>query len=412
MSTCPLATLATVPKVWRDGTHRSVAPSETIRRVEQVRAAMGITRLADVTGLDAIGIPVVQAVRPNSRSISVAQGKGVSAEAARVSAMMEAIEGFHSERVSVPLVIGSWAELRVGHRIIDVAGLPRPSRSRFHADARILWVGATDLFDGLPTLVPFESVHTDYRLPLPTGSGCFAMTSNGVASGNHLLEALSHALCEVIERDGISMWIARSEHDDVRLDPDTVDSPTCRELLDAYDRAGFDVAIWDGTSDIGVPVLIVAITDRSDGDLVPTFGAHGYGCHPNRDIALSRALTEAAQSRLTHIAGSRDDKTPAEYAYGLTPPVRSSIASQISGTPRRPFQSVATVDFDTLNEDVDWLLDRLRAVGFGEVVYVDLTRPEIGIPVVRVVAPGLELAGITDAVRFGARAARARRAVA
>ena len=60
---------------------------------------MGITRLANITGLDRIGIPVAIAVRPNSRSVSVSQGKGYDLPQAMASALMEACEGFHAEEI-------------------------------------------------------------------------------------------------------------------------------------------------------------------------------------------------------------------------------------------------------------------------------------------------------------------------
>ena len=385
---------------------------ETFARIDRLSSPLGITRLADVTGLDRIGIPVVQAVRPNSRSIAVSQGKGLTAAAARISALMEAIEGYHAERPSVALTMGSWAELRNDHRMVDVLGLPRPTMSRWNEHARILWATAADLVDGEPILVPYEVVHTDYRLPLPTGSGCFAMTSNGVAAGNHLLEALSHGICELIERDAVSLWVADPDANPRRVHLDSIDDPACASLVERYDSAGFDVSVWDATTSIGVPVFVVVATDRHDDDLSPTFGAHGYGCHPNREVALSRALTEAAQARLTHIAGSRDDKTPEEYAYGLSSPVRESIAEQTRGVSMRSFHDVPTQDFGTLNEDVNWMLDQLSNAGFASVSFVDLTIESVGIPVVRVVAPGLELAGITDTVRFGSRATETARRLA
>ena len=66
-------------------------------RVRPFAAQMGITRLGNVTGLDRIGIPVVVAVRPNSRSVSVSQGKGIELPQAMTSALMEAVEGVHGE---------------------------------------------------------------------------------------------------------------------------------------------------------------------------------------------------------------------------------------------------------------------------------------------------------------------------
>src|SRR5262245_49188425 len=70
--------LKSAPKYGRSGNHRVVPPRETCRRARLVMEAIGVTRLADVTGLDYVGIPVWAAVRPiaDASSISVQNGKG------------------------------------------------------------------------------------------------------------------------------------------------------------------------------------------------------------------------------------------------------------------------------------------------------------------------------------------------
>ena len=90
---------------------------------------MGITRLADVTGLDRIGVPVFQAIRPLSRSVSVSQGKGLDPDAARASALMEAVETWHAERIDRPLGWPASATLPRLHRSSTPAGC-RGSRAR------------------------------------------------------------------------------------------------------------------------------------------------------------------------------------------------------------------------------------------------------------------------------------------
>ena len=95
------------------GTRREVAPAETLRRIRPLLRRAGITRLADVTGLDWIGIPVYQAIRPNSRNLSVAQGKGLTRTQAKVSALMESLESFHAERIEYQTSLrASVSELR------------------------------------------------------------------------------------------------------------------------------------------------------------------------------------------------------------------------------------------------------------------------------------------------------------
>jgi ribosomal protein S12 methylthiotransferase accessory factor len=99
-------------KQYRDGTHRLVSPRETLARVRPFLPTMGITRIAVVIGLDTIGIPVVMTIRPNSRSLAVAQGKGWDLDAAKTSAVMEAVESYHAEHTQLPLRLASGREMQ------------------------------------------------------------------------------------------------------------------------------------------------------------------------------------------------------------------------------------------------------------------------------------------------------------
>lgn len=374
------------------GTHRTVEPEVTLERLQPLLPRLGITRVAVVTGLDSVGIPVVMVCRPNSRSISVAQGKGASLAAAKVSGIMEAVEGWHAEHILLPLRLATYRELAAVARVVDVDALPRRLGSRFHPDLTILWVEGTDVFSGERTWVPYESVHLDFRVPGPQGSGCFLSSSTGVAAGNDVLEAVSHALCEVVERDAITLWTnrapeARAERE---VDPATVDDPGCRDLLAAYERAAVGVLVADLTTDVGVPVFRATAVDTRSSSVRGIPAATGYGCHPSRAVALSRALTEAAQSRLTMIAGSRDDLPPASYRRLRDRHVLGRHVRRLEKASQRSFADVAGHDAATVEEDVVHVLDRLRAVGIREGVVVELGRKDVGIPVVRVVVPGLE----------------------
>lgn len=206
LATAPGHRAADTRKRYRNGTHRLVPPAQTLARIRPLLKVMGITRIASIGGLDRLGLPVVMACRPNSRSIAVAQGKGLDLDAAKASAAMEAIETWHAETIEAPLQLASSEDLRLRARLCDVARLPMPADSRFHPDLRILWIEGEDLLGGGPVFLPYELVHTDYTLPATTGGGCFVADTNGLASGNHLAEAILHGLCEVIERDATALW--------------------------------------------------------------------------------------------------------------------------------------------------------------------------------------------------------------
>ncbi|AWB08145.1 hypothetical protein A6A40_24260 (plasmid) [Azospirillum humicireducens] len=406
---------STQVKRYRYGTHRSISPDETLERIMPHLKKFGITRVANITGLDSIGLPVFSVYRPNSRSLAVSQGKGLDLSAARVSGLMEAIEFYHAERVKLPLRWACFTELQQEASVLDVSRLPRMTTSRFHPFRPILWCEGRDLIGGEQVWVPYESVHTDFSLPLPGGSGNFQMSSNGLASGNHWLEAVGHGICEVVERDALALWSidGASANPAGRLDLSTVDDPACRQAINLFRAAGQAIGVWSITTDIGLPAFACVIADREPNHLDQFYSSDGSGCHATREIALLRALTEAAQTRLTYIAGARDDvhrdffksaRDPARVALMLARIERDEIAPALS------FQAIPTMDQDSFDDDIAHQLARLRAVGIEQVVAVDLGGYVPGIEVARVIIPGLE--GLHDAPGYcpGPRARiRARR---
>lgn len=379
-------------KSYRLGTHRLVAPSVTLARVRPLMPVMGITRIANVTGLDRIGLPVVMVCRPNSRSIAVSQGKGLDLDAAKVSGVMEAVETYHGETIHLPLKLGSYEELRYTHSMIDVSGLPSPANSRYHDQRQMLWIEGVDLVTETSLWLPYETVQTNYTLPLPAGSGCFVANTNGLASGNHLFEAISHGICEVIERDAVTLWKLRSETQRraTAINLDTVDDEPCRSVLRRLEAADIDVKVWDTTSDVAVACFQCLIVGRKDRYADPEFGS---GCHPAREVALLRALTEAAQARTTYISGARDDFLPHLYEPATRARrLRDCRALLEAHPPVRDFKDVPSWYSETFAEDIAEQLTRLRSAGIRQVAVVNLTKPAFRLPVVRVVIPGLEAA--------------------
>ena len=101
--------------------------------------------------------------------------------------------------------------------------------------------------------------------------------------------------------------------------------------------------------------------------------------------------TESAQTRLTYIAGIRDDLDPRDYTSAPATAIDEDLViGALQDGHQRDFHSAPDFASDDLMEDVRAMLTRLRDAGLHEAIAVDLTRPEFGIPVLRVVIPGLE----------------------
>jgi YcaO-like protein with predicted kinase domain len=398
---------STAPKGYRFGTDRSVTPHETIERVQPVMSDMGITRLATVTHLDVIGVPVVMACRPNSRSLAVTQGKGLTLDAAKASALMEAVEGYHADHVTLPLILGSFDDLQATHDLLDPYTLPTGGSGPFISNRPLLWINGTELTAGERLWLPFDVVHTDFTFDSRLGQGMFDITSNGLASGNHILEALSHAICEVIERDATALWsmLPAERQNATRLNLGSIDDSNVQSILRKLSAVQMSVGIWETTSEIGLPAFISYLTDAPDrpNDGIPA--SEGMGCHPRREIAVLRALTEAIQGRLTFVSGVRDDLFPSSYETLCDPRSLAYIHTTIAAEGRgRDFADVPTYDNPSFADDVALELQQLRSAGFGRIVAVDLTKPGVNIPVVRVVIPGLECFISASSYRPGRRA--------
>lgn len=388
-----------------EGTHRTIPIERTLEKLQSLLPEYGITRVANITGLDDIGIPTAIAVRPASRSLSVSQGKGLSLASAKVSAIMESIEQWHAEEADLPARFASFAERRRKGAPVDAERLPG-YRQAFDANARLSWVEAR-LLDGAVVEVPLGMVHLNLTLPLPPGSSFFPVGSNGLASGNTLFEAIAHGAWELVERDAHALFARRSAEEQMRrrLLLETVDDVSALTLLRRFEAAGVAVGVWDMTTDIGMACFMCSIVEREFEAFRRIGLSRGYGCHADRGVALCRALSEAAQSRLTHITGSRDDiQAPDFDAIRAEANIRSAQRLLVGSMGVRSFHDVPTRHAATFEEDLAWTEARLESAGVARLAYVDLSREGRPFSVVRVVIPGLEGAPSAHGYVPGARA--------
>jgi len=384
---------AATAKGHRHGTDRLVPPRETFERVRPHFAEIGLTRVANVTGLDVLGIPVVLSVRPNSRSLAVHQGKGLTLDAARASCVMESLERWHAENITLPLRLGTPREMAQQGQVLD---LDRHELFQTHEfrDRRLLWVKGRDLAGGACVWVPYDLVTMDFRCDgfdlLGHGTVPPWGNSNGLASGNHPMEALAHALCELVERDTFIRDSTRPNAPRNTVDLATVDDPACRQVLDIFLSAGLEVAVRDLTPDLGIATFECSIGEDPNSSHSPLPINTGWGTHLRREIALLRALTEAAQTRLTFISGARDDLPRNVYDSQrdkLRLTAKWNDMRKSSGT--RAFHETPSHPHDTFEQDVLHIVDALRDRGQSQIVVVDLTKTHINIPVMKVLVPGL-----------------------
>ena len=383
---------SSLAKAHGSGAHHERASEHTYARIQPHLDSLGVTRLANVTGFDRLGIPVYNAVVPRADdTICVYHGKGRTVADARTSAAMEAIERTAAALPLRPAAVAAYDRLVAeGHAALRPGDLNIALLPHYRDDLPIRWLTGHDLLAGEPVLVPYGAVsYVDH----PGAPPCYALTtSNGLAAGNSLEEAVCHALCEVIERDaltvadvlgsGLATVLPATPLPRTALDPDTLPPPVA-DLAARFRAAGVDLRLESITHDIGIPTVIAHGWERRDGGAIHH---RGLGTHPDREVALVRAVTECAQGRVV---------APGTALPGPPPPPDRFIAA--ADLPTYPSGDVVA--------DIDTMLGRLRACGLTRVIAVDLSPPGVPVHVVRVLVPGMESWAI-DRSRIGERATR------
>lgn len=367
-------------------------PAEALARLMPMREAIGITRIADITGLDVVGIPVVQVVRPLSLSNAVSQGKGGTLTQAAVSAILEAAEACYAERMAhFDAVVATARSLgiprhRFEHHLSDGAAVD------WH-DQEISWVEADNLVDGDRHMVPLELVHTAYTVPPQCHDGTFTASTTGLAAGFVETDAIVHGILECIERDAIAR--ANRTHgffQDRRLDPETIDDPTVCTLLEILRTKGFLVGLWQAPSPVAVPVICCHLLENKPGEwAILPHPAVGSSANLDPGAAIANAIYEAAQSRLAGISGARDDMTRAFYPkypdWQKIAAHRRLIAEGHRGV---RYRALVEQDADRSGDRLSVLLATLTDCGVRvvDVVRIDTT-PLVGLAVARVIVPAL-----------------------
>jgi ribosomal protein S12 methylthiotransferase accessory factor len=379
---------------------RSCSPDETMARILPLLPNYGISRLARLTSLDCIGIPVWNAVAPNARSIVINQGKGIHDIDAKVSAAMEALERAVAGNPGIAVRQASLLDLQAqGLLANSLDTLILAGARDVQPDETIRWVAGHDLVAGRDVWVPFEAVALDDTRP-----SRFWQSSDGLASGNTLEEASFHGLLERVERDAeaLCQYAPLDERRSNCIDVESLRDPVIDGLIGRVRAAGFRIQLFDMTSDNGVPAIeaFIAPHSPSSGEVRYIEMTRGAGAHPSWVRAAIRAITEAAQSRLTYISGARDDITPETFAR----PLPEHLHQLLFMEPNPNWKAPRSVNDATLSDMLRWVIDRLKAVGVASAIIVDLNPEERAFSVAKVLVPGLENPDGRRKRRLGSRA--------
>lgn len=373
----------TLAKDFRSGTHRLVSPETTLARIAPHLLRFGITRCADITGLDCIGIPVYVAVRPQGRVLQTANGKGLRHVDAQVSAHMEAIEAWHAENPAVAFRRASMRELRrAGEPFVSPRRLEGYSGAPPGEPGLVLdWIAGEVLATGDPIWIPAFAAYY-YRHQLHRYS------FNGLASGNHLVEARLHGLYEIIERETLARLSVRGQVRRDRfdvIDLESIDDPAVGGLCERVRRAGLELVLLRVGLELPTHTCFAVIMDPAPFAHASTVNL-GAGTHLSPAVAAVRAITEAAQARLTFIHGSREDLPDQAYRGGRP---HAELTAFFSGlAPDLRWDALEDRATEDLAADHARALEALRALKLRDAFAVDLSQPGVAIHVAKVLVPG------------------------
>ena len=362
---------------------------DRVTRIEDVlpslpdlQSRFGITRVSELTHLDRVGIPVFSAVVPKSRdALGVYNGKGLDVAQARVGAVMEAVERQVAADYECDTCEISASEIA---QALDLEAL-----QLFPAmhDAPLACARGFDLVRNREIPVPMALVRTPWD-----GVPAFPSThTSGLASGSTRAEAVYHAICELVERHvwSLAESFARVARNSALIGG--ADISIARELkmptgIDVVDRlyerirlAGLAFRLLV-LADGHLPIVAHATILEPGADAIQF--AFGVGCSLSPIHAILRAITEAAQSRLTDIQGAREDIARS----GELPQGRWYVDA-----PAQPIGLDELCDraSSDILEDIQHTVNVLVEIGVRTIGVVDLTPPDMACAIVRVVVPEL-----------------------
>lgn len=390
----------------------------------------GITRLADTTGLDYVGIPTCSCVCPGTTdAIWVYSGKGLTPENSRISAIMECVERTSALWNLERIITASYSKLSSSSTVWGPERFTECVSPHYTPDTPIAWVEATHLRENTSVWVPADLAFNGNRPQLEVSSAFLVSTSNGLGAGLSRDQAITQALSELLERDAVSCIEQRASHfgaafllnvarfigkdealilenfqdnNNLALTIEPSSLPlSAMTLYEKFQSSGLNAQVKYIPNDFNIPVFGAVAVEMMSFDSV--LGAAGYGVSFNSEEAVCRALLELAQSRATDRQGVREDCGYEEKKRYKDLPMAHWLAEPSS----------RLVDYAALFKcreyealTVDNLLACLASVDLEDAAVVDFETYE-GTFVVRAIVPEIETWHATGgSSRLGQRMAR------
>jgi len=407
----------------QDGGHRTRTPEQTIRKYAYLVSPITgvVTALEPVQNGDGPVHVYIAGHNPAFKMESLdflkrslrhaGAGKGALESQARATALCGAIERYSGERAGSEVVVtASFREMRerfgsdaihpndvmlYSERQLAEREMWNEKKSKFNRvvepleeSAAIDWTPVWSLAHGRHKYLPTQLLYYQSKASAQCDTFFCMGCSNGNASGNNLEEAVLQGFCELVERDAVAIWwYNRLRKPAVAVE--SFDEPYLLDLIGHYRSLGRDAWALDITSDLGIPAF-AAVSRLCTGPEERIL--FGLGCHLDARIALLRAFSEMNQM-LGLARGNEEEKLAVEDEETLSWLKTATLANQPYMAPDGAVAAGRREDYPRLHssdliEDIA-LCRRIVEDRGMEVLVLDQTRPDVGMPVVKVIVPGL-----------------------
>lgn len=407
----------------QDGGHRTRTPEQTIRKYERLVSPITgvVTALEPVQNGDgpvhvyiagrnpAFKMESLDFLKKSLRHASA--GKGALESQARASALCEAIERYSGERTGSEVVFTAsltdmrerfcsdvihpnevmlYSERQLAEREIWNTRKSRFSRVTEPLDESVPidWTPVWSLTHGRHKYLPTQLLYYQSKASAQCDTFyCFGC-SNGNASGNNLEEAVLQGFFELVERDAVALWWYNRLRKPA-VATESFEEPYLLDFLGHYRSLGREAWALDITSDLAIPAFAAVSRVCSGPEERILFG---LGCHLDARIALLRAFSEMNQM-LGLLQGNEDGKLAVEDEETLSWLKTATLANQPYMAPDETVSSRRREDYPCLHsndllEDIG-LCRRIVEERGMEVLVLDQTRPDVEMPVAKVIVPGL-----------------------
>ena len=418
----PIRLQASPKNQWHSGGERSVAPEVTLAKYRHLVSPISgvVTWLSSTTDeLDSwlhvhwagsnLGMRSrnLSLLRRSLRSKSA--GKGASQQQSEVSAMCEAIERYSgtfqgdeirskkrytefasASEVIHPNAIQLFSDDQLDNaESINAKGHPyNVVPRRFDEEALIDWSPVWSLASSCHRYLPTSMLYNSS--PEQRSADDLIADSNGCAAGNTLEEAILQGFCELVERDAFAIWW----YNQLRVpevDLASFEDPYLASAKNYYAQYKREVWLLDVTSDLGIPTF-VSVSRKLNADTEDII--YGAGAHFSPRIAALRAICELNQC-LTWLPrpgvsdGSPMIDDPLALWWWKSVRIDECIWLQPQAdVPLREASSFPLIESSDTMQDVQYCVTLMQSLDLDFLV-LDQTRPDIGMPVVRVLVPGL-----------------------